>query len=113
MFVKHWIAMQPDSTITAGQARALAKLADGQSTTYAASGIIDVASVRISSGIADPSAIIAIAIAPSTGATKVVGTTAGSTAVVGAALSDSGCISITGLTSTGGTVRRYIKLFST
>lgn len=85
----------------------------GKIPSSGTAGAVVATNLIISSGVGDPVSVIDITISPSTGSTKVVGTTAGSTAVVGAALSDSGLILVKGLTSTGGSVTRYIKLFST
>lgn len=106
---QYWIANNPGSTLTSSEAERVAVVGRGLESN----GKISVAGVIISSAIADPTNVIMVNISPSTGATKVVGTTDGSTAIAGAALTDSGLISIQALTSTGGTVRRYIKIFST
>ena len=119
---QYWIGNVPGSTVTSSEAERIAVVGRTvDSTTVAANmanvistetGQINVAGVIVSSALADPTYILHIPIKPSTGATKVVGTTQGSTAVAGAALSDSGLISITCQTSTGGALRRYIKLYS-
>lgn len=121
MAVVYWIGQAPNATVTLAQAIALANLMttggnlSATGTITGAGAItgskIDVAQIALTSAVADlGTAVIDITLTPTS---KILGTTARSTATVGAALTDTGILKVTCKTSTGGSIVRYIKLWST
>jgi len=133
---KYWLGFLPESTMTSGQAMAsvvlarnlgtstvgkiLAAFANATTSTATAArlgliastniGYIEVTTVKFTSGQADPTFIFDVDIAPIAG---VLGSTARSTALVSAALTDNGILKVKMKGTTGDAVTRYIKLWST
>jgi hypothetical protein len=106
---KYWIANNPGSTITSGEAESIAIIARNASTD----GNVNVSQITWSSVVSDPTGLLSVTIAPTS---RVLVTTATATAngvVAGGGSTDTvGQIKIQVQTSTGGTVNRYILLYS-
>lgn len=120
MAVKYWIANEPNSTITAAIAQSIATNLSTQLIGLLVAGLttgnviqvdsVDVSEVVISSSVADiGSAIINITVSPTS---AILATTVNSSGTIGGALTDSGLIKVLAQGTTGDTVTRYIKLWS-
>lgn len=133
---KYWLGFLPESTMTSAQAmsvvtlgrnmatstvgKILAAFANATTSTATASqlgaiastnpGYIEVSTVKFTSGQADPEYVLDVDISAIEG---VIGSTDRSTALAGAALTDYGILKVKMKSTAGGTVDRYIKLWST